>query len=517
MTPTLQVVWFKRDLRVQDHEPLAKAAERGPVMPLYVIEPSMLAAPDFDPRHFTFVRAGLIELRRTLFAMGQPLVVRTGEVIPVLNALLLEAPFTRIWAHEETGNALTYARDQAVREWVAAHKIRFTEIPNNGVARRSPSRDRLAGLWEARMRKPLIEPPARLKPAIGVQPGPIPDHIDLNLEPDHTSGAQRGGEQIAHQTLASFLNRRGEAYDEEVASPVTAWDAGSRISPYLTWGNLSLRQVVQAARSRNNGIRALPPQQRGNWPHAIAAFETHLQWRSQFMQKLDDEPRLESENMVRAYDGLREGELDRGRFDAWTAGLTGYPMIDACMRALKETGWLNYRMRAMLVSFASFDLWLHWREPGLHLARLSLDYEPGIHWNQVQIHAGTAGDNPVRVYNPTKQALEQDPDGVFIRRWVPELEQVPNSFIHSPWLLPDEMQRAANCVIGRHYPAPIVDHASAAREAQRRLNDVREQPETRLEAQEIQERLGSRRETPRAPRSKRVQREKPTQLSFPTE
>jgi deoxyribodipyrimidine photo-lyase len=515
--PTLQVVWFKRDLRIEDHEPLAEAARRGPVLPIYIAEASMLGAPDFDSRHWTFIRAGLIELRRTLFAMGQPLVVRIGEATPILEELHREMPFARIWAHEETGNAHSSARDAAVKEWAIARKIRFTEIPHNGIERGVPAGDGWAGRWEERMRRPLIEPPARLKPATGLQPGPIPDHSDLNLDPDRCSGAQRGGEQLGQQTLASFLARRGETYEDGLSSPIAAWNACSRISPFLTWGNLSLRQVIKATRARAGELRALPPHQRGTWPSAISAFESRLQWRSEFMQKYEDDPQIEQDNMIRAYDGLRESEFNRERFDAWAAGLTGYPMIDACMRALKQTGWLNYRMRAMLVSFASFDLWLHWREPGLHLARLSLDYEPGIHWNQIQMHAGTTGLSPVRIYNPTKQAQEQDPEGTFIRRWVPELEHVPTSFIHTPWLLPEEMQRAAGCVIGEHYPAPIVDHATASREAQHRVYEVRGQPHAREETRQTQDRHGDRRELPKAPRVRRVQREKPTQLSFPTE
>jgi len=162
------------------------------------------------------------------------------------------------------------------------------------------------------------------------------------------------------------------------------------------------------------------------------------------------------------------------------------------MRSLNATGWLNFRMRAMLVSVAAYHLWLHWREPGLHLARQFIDFEPGIHWSQMQMQSGTTGINTMRVYSPTKQAQEHDPEGVFIRRWVPELAGVPTEHLAEPWRLPLAEQRAAGCVIGSHYPAPIVDPVNAVREAKARLAAVRRQPEAQHEADGVQARHGSR-------------------------
>ena len=211
------------------------------------------------------------------------------------------------------------------------------------------------------------------------------------------------------------------------------------------------------------------------------------------MQKLEDEPQIEFRNFARACDGLREGDFDPLRFAAWREGQTGFPMVDACMRSLRATGWLNFRMRAMLVSFAAYHLWLHWREPGQFLARQFLDFEAGIHWSQMQMQSGTTGINTLRMYSPSKQAADQDPQGVFIRRWCPELARVPLPYLAQPWTLPATLQAHCGTVIGRDYPAPIVDEVAALRLAKERCYGLRATAEARQEADRVQQRHGSRR------------------------
>jgi deoxyribodipyrimidine photo-lyase len=167
------------------------------------------------------------------------------------------------------------------------------------------------------------------------------------------------------------------------------------------------------------------------------------------------------------------------------------------MRALTATGWLNFRMRAMLVSFVSYDLWQHWREPALILARRWVDYEPGIHYCQFQMQSGTSGNRTIRIYNPIKQGQQHDPAGEFIRRWVPELASVSGAFIHTPWLMARSAQEQAGCRIGTHYPAPIVDHEAAQRRARAAIAAVRARPETREETMAVYAKHGSRRPLPK--------------------
>jgi len=454
-----QVVWFKRDLRIEDHRPLVEAARRGPVLPLYIVEPEWIASPDFDPSHFTFVRASLVELDEQLRRLGQGLVVKVGEAVDVLRQL----PVAHLWSHEETGNWTSYQRDRRVRKWARETNTPMTEYPANGVVRRLKSRDGWSRNWEERMAEPIVEAPPRLVSSIAGTS--IPTAKELGIGVDCRSLAQRGGEREAFETLDSFLSARGVRYHLEMSSPVTAEASCSRLSPYLAYGNLSTRQVLQATRRR---VATLNEHDAATWKRALRSFDARLHWRCHFMQKMEDDPRIEFENFVRAYDGMREPHWNEEWFEAWKAGRTGYPLIDACMQMLKQTGWINFRMRAMLVSFASYHLWLDWPKPALHLARLFVDYEPGIHYSQFQMQSGTTGINTLRMYSPIKQQVDQDPEGMFVNEWLGDLAG---------------------------YPAPIVDHKAAIALARARIGAVRKQTGTRDEARKVLKKHGSRKKT----------------------
>lgn len=491
----MHLVWFKRDLRIHDHAVLSTAARHGPVLPLYIVEPSLIQAPDFAARHWTFLYGCLCELRTTLARLGQPLVVRVGEAVEVLERLTCEWPIEAIWAHEETGNLLSYARDRAVRRWARARGLPFYELPQNGVVRRLPSRDEWQMRWEERMSASQTIPPSAL-PHIPIDPGPIPTAAALSLPPDTLVECQPAGETAALATLDDFLSRRSRHYHRALSSPLTAWEGCARLSAYLAWGALSLRTVAQATRARIAELKQHPDPETTDWLRALSAFESRLHWHCHFIQKLEDEPDIEVRNLVRAYDGMREEHHRPDLIAAWAAGRTGYPFVDACMRALTATGWLNFRMRAMLVSFVCYDLWQHWREPALILARRWIDYEPGIHYNQMQMQSGTSDHHTIRIYNPIKQGIDHDPEGVFIRRWVPELAHVPAAYIHTPWLLDRTAQDRTGCRIGRDYPLPIVDHDSACRRARAAIAAVRSRPETAQEVAAVHQKHGSRQRQP---------------------
>ena len=466
MTNPAALVWFKRDLRVRDHAALAEAMHFESALGLVVIEPQWLESPECDPRHVGFMLDCVAVLQRDLAARGLPLLVRSGPMPQVLALLRCEFAFTHLFSHEETGPGWSYTRDLAVADWCRSQGVQWIERPQTGVVRRLRSRTGWAGRWAQRMN--ALETPAAggFRAAVGVGASAIPTLRELGLS---TLGAPLppGGERAAWHSLDSFLDGRGRDYRRTMSSPLTAASGCSRLSAHLAFGTISMRCVHQATEAR---IAATPDR---GLAYGLRGFASRLRWHCHFMQKLEDEPAIEWRNVARSVDGLRagdgvhEGDIDRERLQAWCEGRTGFPMVDACMRQLRATGWLNFRMRAMLVSFSAYHLWLHWREPGLFLARQFVDFEPGIHWSQMQMQSGTTGINTLRIYSPVKQAHDQDPQGLYIRQWVPEIGTTA-------------------------YPRPIVDERAAVAAAKDTLYGLRQTREAQAEADAIQNKHGSR-------------------------
>ncbi len=484
MARSLNIVWFKRDLRVMDHRPLTMAIEAGPVLPLYIAEPDLWAQPDASARQWDFAAESLAELQGALAALGQPLCVMVGDAVPIFQRLHRSHGIAALWSHEETGNGWTYARDLSVAAWARGAEVPWHESRQFGVIRRLKSRNGWAKAWDRDMAEALTPAPEALAPIDGDWPTTIPTAAALGLAPDPCPFRQPGGRAQGLATLRSFLAERGRDYRYRMSSPVTAFEASSRLSPHLTWGTISMLEVAQASWARMRALKLSDDPDAGSWRASLISFAGRQHWHCHFMQKLEDEPRIEFENLHRVYDGLRPYVADSEHLAAWSEGVTGFPFVDACMRALNRHGWINFRMRAMLMSFASYHLWLPWRETGLHLARKFVDYEPGIHWSQVQMQSGTTGINTMRVYNPVKQGLDQDPTGCFVRAFVPELDGLPAAFIHEPWLYPGASDLA--------YPSPIVDHAQAGRAAREALHAARKGADHQQAAAAIAAKHGSR-------------------------
>lgn len=498
-TATYSVVWFKRDLRVHDHVALLAGAQRGRVLCLYVIEPSVWAEPDAAAQHFAFLLESLRVLHTALRRVGGRLEVVTGEVATVLARLHQCAPFSHLESHQETGNARTFARDKEVAELCKRLHVRWTEHAQFGVVRRLRSRDEWHAAWETHMRSPVLSAPSSLScvalPWERVK-APTPQALGLTQrDPPHR---QRGGRALALETLQNFLQVRSAQYSGGISSPLSAVSACSRLSPYLALGCISMREAVRSTRAAREALPAGAAWQR----RGLTSFLSRLHWHCHFIQKLESEPAIETENMHRGYDGLRELEWSDARFEALRQGQTGWPLVDACVAMLRETGWLNFRMRAMLVSVASYPLWLHWRPVGLWLAQQFLDYEPGIHWSQMQMQAGTTGINTTRVYNPIKQARDHDPKGEFVRRWLPYMQNVPDAWLFEPWRMPEEVQLRTGLRVGVEIPLPVVDLAEATRVAKARLHARRGEPKVRAANVAVVKRHGSRRSGHKRPKSK---------------
>ena len=494
------IVWFKRDLRVSDHAALYAAAQRGPVLCLYVIEPSVWAQPDAAHQHYHFLLESLRDLDTDLRRLGGQLHVLAGEFVASLASIFVVNSFQAVYAHEETGNAITYQRDLDVGQWCKSQGVAFHEFRQFGVVRRLKNRDDWKAHWDKHVRSPLLPCPALENLQFVPLPWEkslLPSPAKLGLAPETPKLRQLGGRRLGIEVLQDFLNDRSAQYRGGISSPLSATTACSRLSPYLAFGCVSLREVVQ---STYHAINALPA---GNWQKkGLVAFVSRLYWHCHFIQKLESEPELEYQNVHRGYDGLREHDWNPAHFEALTTARTGWPLVDACVVMLRETGWLNFRMRAMLVSVAAYPLWLHWQPVGQWLARQFLDYEPGIHWSQMQMQSGTTGINTTRVYNPIKQAQDHDPHGHFVRRWLPYMRHVPDTYLFEPWRMPETLQQHLKLTVGKFghsdagaefdIPKPVVDLHTATREAKARLHGRRAQPEVKAGKAAIVEKHASR-------------------------
>ena len=482
------VVWFKRDFRVEDHEPLSKAMSLGPTLALVVVEKRWLEDPHFSNYHFQFFWDALQELEAELVKLNVPLILTTGEMIETLERLHQSLGIETLFSHEETGLMWTYKRDLAVKAWCKQQDITWLESKQFSVVRPLKSRD----LWNSQRKKIILrETLPKPKPQNIVK---IAEHGLPNYSPHSFSrlGIQKGGRSEAFKMLHSFLNHRGQNYQFEMSSPNTAYEACSRISAHLTWGTISLSEVQAELKLAQAEKNKLSPPEKADWFRGLRSFESRLWWHCHFIQKLEDEPGIEFGNINAGFDGMREPHFNKRYFEAWASGQTGYPMIDACMRALIETGWINFRMRALLISFASYQLWLHWKKTAEHLARLFVDFEPGIHYSQVQMQSGVTGINAIRIYSPLKQSHDQDPDGRFIRKYCPELKGFDDKYLHQPETTPPMLQHLSGCIIGKDYPEPIVDHKTAYNEAKDRIFSWRSRPEVKQIAKGVYQKHGSR-------------------------
>lgn len=454
------VVWFKRDLRVHDHRPLFEAGNFDQVIYLYGFETEVMESREYDASHHGFIEESLSQLHGLLKKQGGGLTVKIGKFPQILSDLYQQLGFKHLFSHQETGNMRTYQRDIRVANWCRSEGVSWNEYPQFGVTRPQKEGGDWSSLWSKFMNRREIVPRRLPHNPLENYPQTIP--LD---QTDTKTRIQRGGELRSIKTLESFLNSRGEHYQKSMSTPVLAGNACSRLSPHLAFGNISLRRVYQRTRDQQAFVRhhRLP-----NWGVSLASFQKRLNWHCHFIQKLEDAPQIEFDNFDFEYDGLRSS-FNEHYFSLWSKGETGYPLIDACMRCLLHTGWINFRMRAMLASFSANHLWLHWRKPAVFLARHFLDFEPGIHYCQFQMHAGTAGINSMRIYSPIKQVKDQDPNGEFIKKWVPELASVPSEFLAEPHKMTIFDQMAYNCKIGRDYPKPVVDHEKAYKSAKEKL------------------------------------------------
>ncbi|MGD6843290.1 FAD-binding domain-containing protein [Bacillus infantis] len=443
----MNIVWFRKDLRIHDHRPLAEAcASAEEVIPLYIAEPH-LSRKDVSQRHILFAAEGLEQLDEGLRDLGGRLFAAQGTIIDILEDLQNTHGEFSLFFHRVYDSET----DRLAAEWMESKGLPFYPFHPPGQLEKPKSKGAFRKLWQESMLEELTSPPAAVR-----VPDKVPDFLNLSIQKalsmkvkgDAIRFGQNGGEKRAIETLEFFLGEQLANYEKNYQKPLASSFSSSRLSPYLAFGNISVRMAYQEAAKKAEESTEAEKQQ-------LSLFQSKLLERCETIQWYESESQAEviENELVRTH--------DKYHFESWRTGHTGIPSIDASMRCLHKTGWLNYSSRRMVASFACNILLLDWEKAARELALLFLDHEPAVHMKQMGILAGAGGSKTVKIIDPVKWGKELDNDGSFIRRYVPELKDVDVAYIHEPWLYPGFFQLG--------YPAPICDVRKAIKQAKRQI------------------------------------------------
>jgi len=442
--------WIRRDLRLRDHPALTlawQAAEE--VIPVFILDPAFARA---SPRRRAFLMAGLRALDEELRARGGYLVVREGPPAEILRGLMVETGATAVFAE---GDVSPYARrrDAEVASWLPLIRIGWPTIhPPDVLVKEDGSPYRVFGAFRRRWESHPI--PAVLSekaiPSRWRMPTELPS---LPLPAVRTPEGFPAGEQAAWERLRVFVQGDdAPIFHYRALRRRLDGEGGSRLSPYLRFGMLSPRQALWAALEAE--ARAPNAESR----RSVRAWINELIWRDFFLTWFYAFPDLRRRSL-RPPREARPPEKDPRALEAWRAGRTGYPLIDAAMRQLAQEGWMPNRARMLTAFFLSRCMDIDWREGERWFLENLIDGDPAVNGGNWQWAAGAGLDplSALRSFDIIRQARQADPHGGYIRRYLPELDRVPEAFIHAPWTMPEDLQRQVGCRIGRDYPAPCID------------------------------------------------------------
>jgi deoxyribodipyrimidine photo-lyase len=460
--------WVRRDLRLSDNQALAAAlAAAGRVVPVYILDEGSPPGPVAGEKQLAFLQAGLRALDEDLRARGSRLIIRGGDPKEEMAALRSEVGAAAVFA-EAAYAPEARRRDDEIARSLPLHLVHGLTVHKPGALRQGDGRPYTAftpfsKAWRALPLPPVrdvLGPPARLSPPPDVRSLPLPGQPALSAQVPF-----QPGEAEAQRRLQAFVDWRDQDDGPAGLAPIYRYDelrerldlAGtSGLSPYLRFGMLSARQAVVSALSAIDAAPDAGARYSAElWLDALIRREFAISIQVHVPQSLDQGLRTEYRDLP--------WENERSAFDAWAQGRTGYPLVDAAMRQLVQTGWLHNRARLVAASFLAKDLLVDWRWGERFFMQHLVDGDQAANNAGWQRAAGTGtGAAPyLSILNPVLQGRMYDPEGTYVRRWLPELANVPVGYIHEPWSMPPELQRESGCTIGLDYPAPILDHGWA--------------------------------------------------------
>lgn len=424
----------RNDLRIHDNIGIASLSDQV-FQPIYIFDEEYWKSNKISNQRKMFILQSLQELQKTYESHGNHLHYFLGN--PTRIAKHLQQPIV----FNKDANTL----NQDFKTYLRKNHVGINNQAIQFQGRQSNWAKQAKKYFQTQQIKPNIqENPKKTRSKITLQ------HIKKTcVQQTKKELFEKGGRKKALRRLQDFQNRV-EKYMKNISSPSKAEKMTSHLSPYIRFGCISLREVYQAFEKNTFNVNS---------------FRSRLFWHQNFRQKLEDNPTLFKEAINPVYKDLHKDNTNKKYVEAWKKGKTGYPLVDASMRALKQTGWMNFRMRALCASFYSYILKQWWIHGANHYFKHLIDADVAINYYQWQMQSGLVGIHANRIYNPTKQVFDNDKQGIYIKKYVPELRNVPAKHIAEPWKLSKKQQETYKCILGHDYPKPIVRFEKEAKKA----------------------------------------------------